>query len=86
MDGITGLSPQEAQDQIYAFYNHIVVIANNFHNQYSEPFIENLAKAWCSPKAVEFFDKHYVKIYVWSANDFRTNICTRKSKYFCRRC
>ena len=76
---MTGLSPAEAKQQIYDFYEEGMKIEEEFSRTYLYPFFKNLGKAWTSPKAVEFGNDHFyeVRLSVMTYQDAIHNICVK---------
>jgi len=76
---MTGLNPIVAKQQIYDFYGSGKMIATDFENKYLFPFFRNIGKAWTSPKAVEFGNKHLHEVMLCfeTYTDAIHNICVR---------
>ncbi len=66
MEDMTGLNPQEVQQQIINFYWKALGIGIGFQNDCNH-YSDSLITAWCSPKAVEF-QKKFDRIYVIGYN------------------
>ncbi len=62
-EGMTGLNPEVALRQIHEFFETVDKYCTDFWKNGAEIFMVGLEKVWCSPKAVEFAEKHFNKIY-----------------------
>ena len=77
MAEFTGLNPEEARMQIENFFDEISITSWNFCEFGMDSFIKGLKTAWCSPKAKEFGEKYFPKLYAIYDNCLTTatNIC-----------
>ena len=63
MDNITGFSPDDSSKQIISFFENCSEISTDFLNKGADPFYHTLQQTWCSPKAVEFGNKYFPRLY-----------------------
>ena len=70
-NGMTGLDPEKAKEQIYSFIETCLAIKKEYETNGIAPFLRNLSYSWCSPRAVEFGKKQIPRLFA-IANDIET--------------
>ena len=84
-DGMIGLSPEQARDQLHSFGCDCTdIIGHFFRRDGFHPFRDALYEAWCSPKAQEFGKTHLTKLLMIEQDITKTahNIIARATNAY----